>query len=66
MRLAPVSTLVVLLASGGRAASAQGAGDLAIPDIRVEGRVEYRAATAPAAGRPGWLQDARLRPGDRR
>ena len=56
MRLATVSTLVVLVASLGRAAPAQEFEDLAIPDIRVEGRIEYRAETGPAAGRPGWLR----------
>jgi hypothetical protein len=56
MRLVPISTLVVLVASFGRTASAQVSEDLAIPDIRVEGRVEYRAETGPAAGRPGWLK----------
>jgi len=51
-----VGSLIGLLASLGRLATAQAPDDYAAPELTVEGRVEYRAATAPAAGHPGWLE----------
>ena len=49
---------VLLLATIGRTAAAHASDEYAAPDLRVEGHVAYRAATEPAADRPGWLETA--------
>ena len=56
MCLGRVGLIAVSLAGLGRMAAAQAPDDYAAPELTIEGHVEYRAITVPAASHPGWLE----------